>query len=101
MRSILGLTLAGLYALAFVTAYWVYAQAGGGFLSDLWLNLAALPYTLTIRAIAGSSDFSADSFAQVLAATAFCCALAYIAGALVATLIGGVWRRVTRRGRAA
>ena len=58
-------------------------------------DLAALPYTLTARAIAGSSDFAADSIGEVLAAAAFCCALAYVAGALVELLLRGAWRLAT------
>ena len=97
-RSYLGAGLAVLYAAAFVVAYWLWAQAAGAFLSDLWLNLAALPYTLTTRAIAGSSDFAADSIGEVLAAAAFCCALAYVVGALIEFLLRGAWR-LARHGR--
>jgi hypothetical protein len=97
--SYLGAGLAVLYAAAFAVAYGLWAQAGGAFLSDLWLNLAALPYTLTARAIAGSSDFAADSIGEVLAAAAFCCALVYVAGALVELLLRGAWRLARRRAR--
>ena len=100
-RSCLGGALAVLYAAAFAVAYWLWAQAGGAFLSDLWLNLAALPYTLTTRAIAGSSDFAADSIGEVLAAAVFCCALAYVAGALIEFLLRGAFRLATRRRRRA
>jgi hypothetical protein len=100
-RSYLGAALAALYAVGFVVAYWLWAQAGGAFLSDLWLNLVALPYALTVRAIAGSSDFAADSIGEVLAAAAFCCALAYVAGALIEFLLRGAWRLARRTRRAA
>ena len=96
-RSVLGLALAALYAVAFVVAYWLYAQAAGTFLADLWLSLAAIPYILTARALTGSSDFAADAIGQVLAAAGFCCALAYVAGAIVEAGLRGLWR-LARRG---
>jgi hypothetical protein len=97
MRSILGLALAGLYALAFVVAYWLYAQAPDTFLADLWLSLAAAPYILTVYAIFGSSDFDASIMAQVLAGVAFCCALAYVVGALIEALLRTVYQLIRRR----
>ena len=95
-RSYLGAGLAVLYAAAFVVAYWLYAQEPGQFLSDLWLSLAAAPYILTARALTGSSDFAADSIGEVLAAAAFCCALAYAAGALIEFLLRAAFRLATR-----
>ena len=97
-RSYLGAGLAVLYAAAFAVAYWLYAQAAGQFMADIWLSLAAIPYILTTRALTGSSDFSADSIGEILAAAAFCCAIAYVAGALIEALLRGAWR-VARRGR--
>jgi hypothetical protein len=98
-RSYLGAALAVLYAAAFVVAYWLYAQAQGQFLSDLWLSLAAAPYILTIRAFAGSSDFAADSIGEILAAASFCCTLAYVGGALIEFLLRGAFRLATRKRR--
>jgi len=98
-RSYLGAGLAVLYAAAFAVAYWLYAQAAGQFMADIWLSLAAIPYILTTRALTGSSDFSADSIAEILAAAAFCCALAYVAGALIEALLRAAWRLATRRSR--
>jgi len=98
-RSYLGVGLAVLYAAAFAVAYWLYAQEAGQFMADIWLSLAAIPYILTTRTLTGSSDFAADSIGEVLAAAAFCCALAYVAGALVEALLRGVWRLATRRPR--
>ena len=40
----------------------------------------------------GSFDFSGDATARVIAAAAFCCALAYLAGALVEAVIRAVFR---------
>jgi hypothetical protein len=100
-RSYLGVGLAALYAAAFAVAYWLYAQEAGQFMADIWLSLAAIPYILTARALTGSSDFSADSIGEILAAAAFCCVLAYVAGALVEALLRGVWTLATRKRRAA
>ena len=100
-RSYFGLALAVVYAAAFIVAYGLYARAAGMFLADLWLSLAALPYILTTRALTGTSDFAADSIGEVLAAAAFCSALAYVAGALVEALLRGAWRLATRKRRAA
>jgi len=99
-RSYLGAGLAVFYAAAFVVAYWLYAQEAGQFMADIWLSLAAIPYILTARALTGSSDFSADSIGEILAAAAFCCALAYVAGALIESVLRGAWRLATRRRRA-
>ena len=100
-RSYLGAGLAVLYAAAFAVAYWLYVQAAGQFMADIWLSLAAMPYILTARALTGSSDFSADSIGEIQAAAAFCCALAYVAGALIEFLLRGAWRLATRKSRAA
>jgi len=100
-RSYLGAGLAVLYAAAFAVAYWLYAQAAGAFMADIWLSLAAIPYILTTAALTGSSDFAADSIGEVLAAAAFCCALAYVAGALIELLLRGAFRLATRRRRRA
>jgi hypothetical protein len=99
-RSLLGAALAALYAAGFAVAYWLYAQEPGQFLSDLWLSIAAIPYILTSRTLTGSSDFGADSTGEVLAAAAFCCALAYVAGALIEFLLRGTFRLATRKRRA-
>jgi len=101
VRSYLGAALAALYAAGFVVAYWLYAQSPGEFLSDLWLSLAAIPYILTTAALTGASDFAADSIGEVLAAAAFCCALAYVAGALIEFLLRGAFRLATRKRRRA
>jgi len=98
-RSYLGAALAVLYAAAFAVAYGLYAQEPGQFMADVWLSLAAVPYILTTLALTGSSDFSADSVSEILAAAAFCCALAYVAGALVEFLLRGAWRLATRKRR--
>jgi len=99
MRSYLGAALAALYAAAFAVAYGLYAQEAGAFMADIWLSIAAVPYILTSAALTGGSEFAADSIGQVLAAAAFCCVLAYVAGALIEALLRGAWRLARRRPR--
>ena len=98
-RSLLGVALAALYAAGFIVAYWLYVQAAGAFMADIWLSLAAIPYILTAATLTGSSDFAADSIGEVLAAATFCSALVYVAGALIEFLLRGAWRLATRRRR--
>jgi hypothetical protein len=83
-----GLALAALYALAFVALYIDYLRRAGTWLADLPLALAALPFTLTMRALNGGSyAFSGDATARVIAAALFCSALAYVAGLVAETIV--------------
>ncbi len=96
-----GLALAALYALAFTALYFGYLRRAGTWFADLPLVLAALPFTLTMRALSGGSyAFSGDMTARVIAAALFCSALAYVAGlvleAVVRAAIGAVRPRVRR-----
>jgi hypothetical protein len=76
-----GLVLASLTALAFAVLYALYLQRAGTWFADLPLVLAALPFTLVMRALNGGSyDFAGDMTGRVIAAVAFCSALAYLAG---------------------
>ncbi|MGO9774319.1 MAG: hypothetical protein ACLPSW_33155 [Roseiarcus sp.] len=96
MRSAIGAIFAALYAAAFGAAYLDYLGKAGQWLADIWLALVALPFTLTMRWLAGGSyDFSGDSTAKVAAAAAFCSALAYLAGALVEAVLRAVFRFAT------
>ncbi len=84
MKSAIGGVLAALYVLAFGAAYVDYLGKAGQWFADIWLVFVALPFTVTMRWLAGGSyDFSGDATAKVVAATVFCCALAYLAGAIV------------------
>ena len=88
-----GVALAGLYALVFAGLYLDYLRRAGTWFADLPLVLAALPFTLAMReANGGSYDFSGDMTLRVVAAAAFCCALAYIAGWIVEAAIRGIVR---------
>ena len=47
MKSAAGAALAALYAAAFGAAYVDYLHRAGQWFADIWLALAALPFTLT------------------------------------------------------
>ena len=96
MKSATGGVFAALYAAAFGAAYLDYLGKAGQWLADIWLVLVALPFTIAMRWLAGGSfDFSGDATAKVIAAAAFCCALAYLAGALVEAVLRAVFRFAT------
>jgi hypothetical protein len=103
-RSIIGALFAALYAAAFAFAYWDYMQKAGGWLADIWLVLIALPFTLTMRFLSaeGAYPFTGADTGKVTLAALFCCALAWIAGAVLEKIIrvafGGIRRAI--RGRA-
>ncbi len=98
MKSAIGAIFAALYALAFGAAYVDYLGKAGQWFADIWLVLVALPYTATMRWLAGGSyDFSGDATARVIGAAAFCCAAAYLVGALVEAVIIAVFRLFTIR----
>jgi len=100
MKSATGAVFAALYAAAFGAAYVDFLGKAGQWFADIWLVLVALPFTLAMRWLAGGSyDFSGDATARVIAAAAFCCALAYLAGALVEAVIRVCFRFATRRWR--
>ncbi len=95
LRSWTGLALAGIYALVFAALYLDYLRRAGTWFADLPLVLAALPFTLVMRALNGGSyDFSGDMTLRVVAAAAFCCALAYLAGWILETIVRGIIRIV-------
>jgi hypothetical protein len=65
--------------------------------ADMPLALAALPFTLTMRALAGGRyDFGGDMPGRVVAAALFCSALAYAGGLIVETIVRAVLRAVRR-----
>jgi hypothetical protein len=92
-RSWTGLALAGFYALAFAALYVDYLRRAGTWFADLPLVLAALPFTLVMRSLNGGSyDFAGDMTLRVVAAAAFCSALAYVAGLALETAVRGIVR---------
>jgi hypothetical protein len=102
LKSATGAAFAALYAAAFVAAYVDYIGKAGHWFADVWLVLIALPFTAAMRALAGGSfDFSGDATARVVAGAAFCCALAYAAGALIEALVRALLRLAASRWRKA
>jgi hypothetical protein len=100
LRSWTGLVFAIFYALVFVALYLDYLRRAGTWFADLPLVLAALPFTLVMRALNGGSyDFAGDMTVRVIGALFFCCALAYIAGLVLETAtraIVGMAQTLTR-----
>ena len=100
--SATGAAFAVLYAAAFGAAYVDYAGKAGQWFADAWLLAAALPFTMTMRWLAGGSyDFSGDATGRVVAAAVFCCVLAYVAGAIIEAVLRALFRLVTGRWRRA
>jgi hypothetical protein len=92
-----GAVFAGVYALAFTALYVDYVRRSGTWFADLPLSLAALPFTLVMRALnGGTSDFGGAMTGRVIAAGLFGSALAYIAGLVLETIVRAVallvWR---------
>jgi hypothetical protein len=93
LRSWTGVVFAALYALAFAALYVQYLARAGTWFADLPLTLAALPYTLVMRALNGGSyGFGGDMTGRVLAAGVFGSALAYLAGLTVESVVRALAR---------
>ena len=93
LRSWTGLVFAAVYALVFGLLYADYLRRAGTWFADLPLVLAALPFTLVMRALSGGTyDFAGDMTLRVVAGALFCCALAYVAGLVVETVIRALVR---------
>jgi hypothetical protein len=83
-----GAGFAAVHALAFTAVYVDYLRRSGTWFADLPLSLAALPFTLVMRALNGGSfDFGGAMTGRVIAAGLFGSALAYIAGLIVETVV--------------
>ena len=88
-----GLVLAALTFLVFAALYADYLSRAGTWFADLPLALAALPFSLVMRALnAGSYDFAGDMTPRVIAAAIFCSALAYAAGWILETVVRAIVR---------
>jgi hypothetical protein len=93
-----GLILALVYALVLAALYLDYLRQAGTWFADLPLVLAALPFTLTMRALNGGGyDFAGDMTARVVAAAAFCSALAYLGGLVLENALRGLVALARRR----
>ncbi|HLJ70893.1 MAG TPA: hypothetical protein VKU03_06210 [Roseiarcus sp.] len=96
--SLLGAALAALYLAAIIAGYVIYVQNAGQWLADLTLLLIAMPFTWTMSVLtSGAFSMSGDETGKVVAAALFCCALAYLAGAITEGLLRATWR-LARRG---
>jgi hypothetical protein len=83
-----GAVFAAVHALAFTALYVDYVRRSGTWFADLQLSLAALPFTLVMRALSGGSfDFGGAMTGRVIAAGLFGSALAYVAGLIVETTV--------------
>src|SRR5271170_5219059 len=88
-----GVVLAALHALAFIALYVEYRMRAGAWFADLPLSLAALPFTLTMRALNGGSyAFGGDMGGRVAAAGVFGSALAYLAGFIIESVVRALAR---------
>ena len=84
LKSWTGAAFAAVYALAFVALYVDYLRRAGTWFADLPLSLAALPFTLLMRALNGGTyAFGGDMTGRVIAAGLFGSALAYLTGLIV------------------
>jgi hypothetical protein len=93
LKSWTGAIFAALYALAFLALYVDYLMRAGTWFADLPLSLAALPFTLLMRALNGGSyAFGGDMTGRVAAAGVFGAALAYLAGLIAETLVRALGR---------
>ncbi len=92
-----GAAFAALYALAFIALYVDYIRRAGTWFADLPLSMAALPFTLVMRALNGGSyAFGGDMTGRVIAACLFGAALGYLAGLIVETIVRFVARLALR-----
>jgi hypothetical protein len=89
LRSWTGVVFAAVYALAFLALYADYLRRAGTWFADLPLTLAALPFTLAMRALNGGSyAFGGDMTGRVIAAGVFGSGLAYLIGLALAAVVG-------------
>jgi hypothetical protein len=88
-----GAACAAVYAVAFIALYVDYVRRSGTWFADLPLSLIAMPFTLLMRRLNGGSfDFGGSMTGRVIAAGLFGSALAYLAGLIVATILGFIMR---------
>jgi hypothetical protein len=98
LRSWTGFVFAALYAALFVALYIEYRIRAGTWFADLPLTLAALPFTLVMRALNGGFyAFGGDMTGWVVVAGLFGCALAYGIGWLVGAVLDALFGERRRR----
>ncbi len=92
-----GVVFAAVYALTFLALYAKYLARAGTWFADLPLTLAALPFTLAMRALNGGSyAFGGDMTGRVIAAGIFGSVLAYVAGLIVESAVRALVRLALR-----
>jgi hypothetical protein len=90
-----GAAFATVHALAFTALYVDYIRRSGTWFADLPLSLAALPFTLVMRALNGGSfDFGGAMTGRVIAAGLFGSALAYLVGLIIEAIVRLIVRLV-------
>jgi hypothetical protein len=100
LRCWTGAVFAALYGALFLALYVEYLARAGSWFADLPLTLAALPFTLLMRALNGGTfDFGGELTLRVLAAGIFGCLLAYGVGWLLEAAAGAIGRAVRGRPR--
>jgi hypothetical protein len=95
LKSVTGAVFAALYAIVFIGAYVYYRNHIGEWFppADLSLILAALPFVLVMRFLAGGSfDMGGEDTFKLAAAMLFCCAGAWIVGALLEWAARAIFR---------
>lgn len=86
------MVFAALYAALFVALYIEYRMRAGTWFADLPLTLAALPFTLVMRALSGGAyRFGGDMTLRVVAAGVFCSVIAYAIGWLVGLALNAIF----------
>ena len=103
LRSIVGAAFATLYAIAFIVAYVYYRNHIGEWFppADFSLIMVALPFVLTMRALAGGSfDLGGEDTLKLAAAALFCCALAWIVGSVLEWIARAIFRAARSRASA-
>ena len=94
MKSMFGLTLALCVLLAFGVEWRLAIHEDASFMDQQWLFFTALPYNLSLVAVFGESNFSADAPGQVIQAASSEAAVAYLAGACAQGAARALWRRL-------
>jgi hypothetical protein len=95
LRSWTGAAFAVVYALTFIGLYVDYVRRSGNWFADLPLSLAALPFTLVMRALNGGSfAFGGAMTGRVIAAGLFGAVLTYLVGLILEMIVRLVVRLV-------
>ena len=87
--------------MAFIAAYVDYRGRASEWFAEVFLVIIALPFTASMRFLAGGSfDFGGADTGKVIAAALFCCALAWLCGAALEGLARMIARAMRGKQRA-